>query len=144
MVGWSLNQTDRKTDKETDARKMLLLSRFDGQYCKSAGACWFPCENTSTQASGGIQAGRRSTRKGGGEGGLSVFRLSESLRVMGGKNQRSGSCESQLLFAHHHHLHCHTTGMFSAEQDVSPHLTSSVLVLRRNTLAGHCCSNIEK
>jgi len=67
---------------------------------------------------------------------------------MGGKTSVSGSRESQLLFAHqchhHHYLHCHTTGMFSAEQDVSPHLTSSVLVLRRNTLAGHCCSNIEK
>lgn len=48
-----------------------------------------------------------------------------------------------MLFAHHHHLHRSTTGMFSAEQDASPHLTSSVLVLRGNTLAGRRCSNIE-
>lgn len=141
MVGWSIGQTDRQIKRQTGC-SLSLASVSDGQYCKSAS----PRESTSTRASAGVQAGRR--RRGGGGGGGSTARWAVWVFESHGvskknyykKQNRKNSVRGvererervSCSFAHHH-LHCHTTGMFSAEQDASPHLTSSVLVLRRNT-----------
>lgn len=55
MVGWSINQTDRQTDKETVFSRVRLTDSTVNPL-----VCWFPA-SSSTRASVGIQAG------GGGE-----------------------------------------------------------------------------
>lgn len=103
--GRVVNRSDRQTDKETD--QMLLSGRFHGQFCKSAGLL-VPCESTSTRASVGVQAGRRG-------GGLTVRRLSGSLRVMGGKTSVRGVereresvalCSSSSSLSHNRNVQC--------------------------------------
>lgn len=82
MVGWSIDQTERRTKRQTP-RQVLLSSESDGQYCKSAGLL-VPCEKNKY-----VHARLWLAYRLGG-GGLTVRRPSGSLRVMGDKTSVQG------------------------------------------------------
>lgn len=75
-----------------------------------------------------------------GVGGWGVGERVAKTGFLGPRESRGWAFIKQR-FAHH--LHCLTTGMFSAEQDTSPQLASSVrfVCLASETL---CCSEAEK
>lgn len=117
VVGWSIGQTDRQIKRRTGR---FSRGGFPTDSTVNPLVCWFPARVRPCEPPHRLAFGALGGKRGKGEVAEQFLRLSGSLRVMGGNKKKQNSVrvverESGALFAHH--LHCHITGMFSAEQD---------------------------
>lgn len=115
VIGWSIGQTDRQIKRRTGR---FSRGGFLTDSTVNPLVCWFPARVRPRESPHRLAFGALGGKRGKWEVAEQFLRLSGSLRVTGGNKKNSVRVverESVALFAHH--LHCHTTGMFSAEQD---------------------------